>query len=91
MWNRLKRVFERSPREPAFVATYNDDKAMLMAYQAAAATTDRLVSLINSGSDAIRCVKPRLKDPALSEKLGENRFVFLWLGNVQIQRDGSVD
>lgn len=89
MWNQLKRVFGRSSKEPLFVAVHKSDEEMLRAYKAAAESIDRFISFINGGGDAIRCAKLRLKDPALSEELGEDRFAYLWLGNVQIEEDGS--
>jgi len=88
MWNRLKRVFGSSPKESLFLTVHKSDEEMLRAYKAAEATIEHLISFINSDDDAIRCVKLRFKDPALSEKLGEDRFVFLWLANVQVELDG---
>ena len=89
MWNRVKSIFKRPSKEPLFVAVHNQDAEMHAAYSAAAATIERFVSFLHEGGDLTCAVKLRLRDPGLSEKLGEERFVFLWLAGVAMEEAGS--
>jgi uncharacterized protein YegJ (DUF2314 family) len=85
MWKRVKSIFKRPSKEPLFVAIHNEDAEMRAAYKAAAATVERFVSFVREGGDLTCAVKLRLRDPGLSEKLGEDRFVFLWLAGVELE------
>jgi len=89
MWKRVKSMFKRPSKEPLFVAVHNQDAEMRAAYADAAATIERFVSFLCGGGDITCAVKLRLKDPGLSEKLGEDRFVFLWLAGVEMEEAGS--
>jgi uncharacterized protein YegJ (DUF2314 family) len=89
MWKRIKNIFERPSNEPLFAQVQKEDTEMLGAYQSAAAALDQFVSFICDDRDLTRCVKLRLKDPALSEKLGEVRYVLLWLSNVRIEDNNA--
>ena len=72
-------AFEEAHDEPLFSATRSDDADMQRAYAAAAASLDDFVGHLKRDGSHIAAVKMRLRDPDQSERLGEDRFVFLWL------------
>ena len=88
MWKRIKSVFDRPSKEPLFVGVRGDDAEMNQAYAQAAGSVGTFVEHIRAGGNSTCAAKLRFKHPALSEKLGEDRFVYLWLAAVQILDDG---
>ena len=60
---------------------------MLRAYSQASSTIMDFIALVKSDVNAIYMAKLRFRDPDLSEKLGEDRFLFLWLSDVYFQED----
>jgi hypothetical protein len=89
MWKRIKSIFERPPKEPLFMGVRGDDVEMREAYSMAAKSIDEFVAHIRSGGDRTSAAKLRLKDPALSVKLGEDRFVYMWLADTRYLDDGA--
>ena len=78
-WLRRKSVFETPRHEPLFRATRQDDPEMSRAFARAAATIDELFDHLQQAGERQSAVKMRFRDPEASERLGEDRFVFLWL------------
>jgi uncharacterized protein YegJ (DUF2314 family) len=74
--------FARPPDEPSFLAISQNDPAFHSAYDDAAATIPQFIELIQAGGKAICSAKLRFRDPDLSDRLGENRYVFLWVTSV---------
>jgi uncharacterized protein YegJ (DUF2314 family) len=74
--------FSQQQDEPLFMAVSQKDAAFKAAYARAAETLTRFVELLQSGTEAVYSAKLRFRDPDESERLGENRFLFLWLSNV---------
>ncbi|WP_444894851.1 DUF2314 domain-containing protein [Microbulbifer sp. SSSA005] len=68
--------------EPLFRNTHNQDQEMLKASAQASNTIGDFINLVKSGPKAIYAAKLRFRDPDLSEKLGEDRFLYLWLSDV---------
>lgn len=62
----------------------NDDIEMRGAYAAAAASLDQLVVHVRRGGALTCAAKLRFKDPGLTEKHGEDRFVYLWLAGIEV-------
>jgi uncharacterized protein YegJ (DUF2314 family) len=89
MWKRIKSVFDRPSKEPPFSGVRGDDVEMRQAYAEAAGSVEQFVEHIRAGGSSTCAAKLRFKDPGLSEKLGEDRFVYLWLANVEILDDGA--
>lgn len=87
MWGKIKDVFRRSSKEPLFTRTHDGDTEMQVAYQSAAATFDQLDSFVRDGKVPACCVKLRFKDPVASKKLGEERFLFLWVNIAEADPD----
>lgn len=88
MWKRIKSIFDRPSKEPLFVGVRGDDVEMRQAYAEAGGTVGKFVEHIRAGGSSTCAAKLRFKDPVLSEKLGEDRFVYLWLADVHILDDG---
>lgn len=74
------------PPEPLFVATPRDDAAMRNAYADAAATIPYFLEQVETAKPWTCSAKLRFRDPDESERLGEDRFVFLWLAGVTYHR-----
>lgn len=68
--------------EPLFLSISKVDPAFEAAYDRAHETLPRFIEHIQSGADAYCSAKLRFRDPDESERLGEDRYLFLWLFNV---------
>ena len=68
--------------EPLFRNVHDDDEEMLRAYALASTTIGEFISLVKSDVSAIYMAKLKFRNPELSERLGEDRFLFLWLSDV---------
>jgi uncharacterized protein YegJ (DUF2314 family) len=76
--------------EPIFTAISQRDFDFQLAYNHAAQTTSHFVEHIQRGGEALRSAKLRFRDPDESERLGEDRFFFLWLGGIHYYADDHV-
>ena len=74
--------FAKKQDQPLFMAIPNSDVGFDAAYQRASATLPRFIEHMQSGIKASCSAKLRFRDPDNSERLGEDRFVFLWLSGV---------
>jgi uncharacterized protein YegJ (DUF2314 family) len=74
--------FAQKQDEPLFMAIPDSDSGFQAAYDRASATLPRFIQHIQSGIRASYSAKLRFRDPDDSERLGEDRFVFLWLSGV---------
>lgn len=74
--------FAKPQDEPLFRAIPQTDAEFQSAYDQAAATIPEFIAQIESAPDAFRSAKLRFRDPDESERLGEDRFLFLWLTDV---------
>lgn len=68
--------------EPRFTAIRSDDPELQQAYAHAAATVSLFQGLVQRAGSHISSAKLRFRDPDLSEELGEDRFLFLWLTSI---------
>lgn len=73
--------------EPLFTAISQKNSDFQLAYDRAAATIPKFIEHIQRGGDTLRSAKLRFRDPDESERLGEDRFLFLWLGSVHYYPD----
>jgi uncharacterized protein YegJ (DUF2314 family) len=78
-WRRKKSVFEQPQEQPLFRATRKDDPDMLRAYARAADSVDELLAHLDREDCGTAAIKMRFRDPDESERLGEDRFAFIWL------------
>jgi uncharacterized protein YegJ (DUF2314 family) len=78
----MKSNFDEPQEEPLFIAIRNDDPEMLKAHAKASATIDLFREHLTRRVDGFCCAKLKFRDPDESERLGEDRFVYLWLTSV---------
>jgi len=88
--NESPNKFAEPQDEPLFTAISQRDAEFQSAYDRAAATIPQFIEHIQRGDDAFRSAKLRFRDPDESERLGEDRFLFLWLGGVHYYPDDRV-
>lgn len=81
-WRRKGGKFAQPQKEPQFIAIRNDDPEMQRAHEQAAPTLALFMSHVSRPGEHMCSAKLRCRDPGLSERLGEDRFVFLWLNSV---------
>jgi uncharacterized protein YegJ (DUF2314 family) len=73
--------------EPTFRMVARSDPEMAAAHRQAAATIQHFAARIARPGDYVSAAKLRFRDPDLSEELGEDQFVFLWLTSVTYDRE----
>jgi uncharacterized protein YegJ (DUF2314 family) len=78
--------------EPIFMALGQHDPDVLEATDRARATLDRFRELIatTAGGNVFHSAKLRLRDPQLSEELGEDRYFYMWVHFVTLEGDSFV-
>lgn len=76
-----------SPTEPLFMAVPNQDPRLAEAHRRASETLEDFKRHLTINDGRLCSVKLRFRDPDLSERLGEDRFLFLWLGNAYFHED----
>jgi uncharacterized protein YegJ (DUF2314 family) len=74
--------FTQEQKEPLFTAISGSDASFQDAYAQASQTLPRFITHIQSGMRGYFSAKLRFRDPDESERLGEDRFLFLWLTGV---------
>lgn len=74
--------FARQQSEPLFMAIPDADAGFQQAYARASETLPRFIQHVQSGVRAYFAAKLRFRDPAESERSGEDVFLFLWLSGV---------
>jgi hypothetical protein len=80
----------QKPDEPLFKPIPPTNLDFQSAYDRAAATVATFIEHIQRGDDSICSTKLRFRDPDESERLGEERFAFIWLTGVQYHADEPV-
>ncbi len=68
--------------EPLFHAIDADDPEFRAAHARAAATIAEFVARVRREDGATKMAKLRFRDPETSERLGEDRFLYLWLAQI---------
>lgn len=80
-----------SAAEPIFTGISSSDRDFQLAYGQAATTLPVFVRLIEGeDGDSLCSAKLRFRDPDESERLGEDRFVFIWLTGVRYHADDRL-
>jgi hypothetical protein len=72
------------------LAISSSDTDFQEAYAAASRTLPQFVSHLQSGVDVCFSAKLRFRDPEESERLGEDRLLFLWLTGVHYHVEERV-
>jgi len=88
-WKRKKSQLE-SQKEPLFSQVRSNDEEMQDAHRLAAESIDGFRQHTQRPGNHICAAKLRFRDPNLSERLGEDRFVYLWLTSVSHEAEGNV-
>lgn len=89
-WRKKAEPPTASPEEPLFVRVHDQDEEMMHAHARASASLDQFVTHLQRPGGHICAAKLRLNDPESSERLGEQRFVNLWLAPIQQDSLGNV-
>ena len=76
--------------EPLFKNINNEDAEIKQAHSLAAQTINKFIILVKEQTDATYMAKLRFRDPDLSEKLGKDQFVYIWLTDVVYHREESM-
>ena len=82
--------FSQEQNEPLFMAIATKDASFKEAYELASQTLHQFIKYIQSGSQAYFSAKLRFCDPDESERLGEDKFFFMWLTNVQYHPEKQI-
>jgi uncharacterized protein YegJ (DUF2314 family) len=77
-----KSKYAETQSEPLFMAVRESDSDLQAAYACAAATIPHFIEELNRGGSGFYMAKLRFRDPEWSERVGENKFMFLWLTDV---------
>lgn len=80
------------PKEdrPVFTAVSRKNPDMRSAHAKAASTIPRFIDHTRSDVSGFRNAKLRFRDPDESERLGEDRFLFIWLTGVQYHTEEKL-
>lgn len=72
------------------MAVSQADESFKQAYATASQTLPKFIGHIQGGTRGYFSAKLRFRDPDESERLGEDRFLFLWLTGVHYHREERV-
>jgi uncharacterized protein YegJ (DUF2314 family) len=81
--------FQKS-EEPVFALVSRDNVAMRNAFAKAAASIPKFITLLREQTGAFCSAKLRFRDPDESERLGEDRIFYLWLGAVHYHAEEKL-
>jgi uncharacterized protein YegJ (DUF2314 family) len=76
--------------EPLFTSQKRNDVEMREAHSRAANSIANFVELVKARSESDFMAKLRFRDPKLSEELGEDQFIYLWLMDVYYHSDEEI-
>lgn len=76
--------------EPKFNSIKRSDTDMQKAYDMASRTISSFVSKVQVGGNSNFMAKLKFRDPKLSEEMGSDQFLFLWLNGVAYHADEQL-
>ena len=77
-------------KEPLFKNINSADAEVMRAHALASKTIDKFRTLVEEQGDATYMAKLRFRDPDLSEKLGKDQFLYIWLNNVVYHPEENI-
>ena len=80
--NRNTNRGEITVTDPQFTAISRNDDEIKKAHDRASASISEFIELVQGSADVTYMAKLQFLDEDLSDKLGEDRFFYLWLNNV---------
>ena len=89
-WKRKLTPPPRPADEPVFTDIRNDDQEMSRAYRVAANSLDQFLFHIRREGGHTCAAKMKFRDPGLSERLGEDRYVFIWLNSIEYDDERKI-
>jgi uncharacterized protein YegJ (DUF2314 family) len=87
---RNRSIYSSRHEEPLFTAVPKDDPDMLRAFALAAATVSIFKRHVLRPGEQMCYAKLQFRDPEWSERLGEDRFAFIWLCSVFYHTDDRL-
>ncbi|MCE2572987.1 DUF2314 domain-containing protein [Motilimonas eburnea] len=78
----MSTVSAEVPKEPKFRTVNSNDLTVQKAHSMAASSMPQFIELVRARGESTFMVKLRFRDPELSEKLGEDQLLYLWLTDV---------
>ena len=82
--------FPERPNQPLFTAIAKSDTDFQEAYAAASRTLPQFSEHLQGGTPACCSAKLSFRDPDESDRLGEDRLLYLWLTGVQYDAEERV-
>jgi len=76
--------------EPKFIALDSKDTEMKKAYALTANTIYQFIDLVKAGGEGEHMAKLRFRNPDLSEELGKDQFLYIWLSNVAYHPEEKI-
>lgn len=77
--------------EPIFIGVSSEGAEMNKAYVDASQTVSKFVALVKNPSETTTYMaKLRFKDPDLSDKLGKDQFLYIWLNQVVYHPEENI-
>ena len=90
MSERTSSGFPKGEDQPVFTAISRDNTEMRAAFAKTAATIPRFIEHLSDKRGAYCSAKLRFRDPDESQRLGEDRFAYMWLGDVHYHAEERV-
>lgn len=78
------------PSEPKFRAVKSNDSEVIKAHVMAANSMPKFIELVKARRDGAYMAKLRFRDPELSEEMGEDQILYLWLSDVYYHQDENL-
>ncbi|MFO6425501.1 DUF2314 domain-containing protein [Motilimonas sp. KMU-193] len=86
----MSTVSAEVPKEPKFRTVNSADLTVQKAHAMAANSMPQFIELVKSRGESTFMAKLRFRDPELSQKLGEEQLLYLWLTDVYYHEEENL-